>query len=93
MINAAEPRRVCVSADAIAQPGGIRCSTELKILAQDYKSIRNLQHSYCDVATLIRSCRQNEIADYGTVTLGAKLDVSDSPSVDSDSVRLLILMN
>lgn len=85
MINAAEPRRVCVSADAIAQPGGIRCSTELKILAQDYKSIRNLQHSYCDIATLIRTCCQNQIVDYATVTLGDKLDVSDSRTVDNDS--------
>lgn len=93
MINDAAPRRVCVSADAIAQPGKMRCSTGLKIPAQDYKSIRNVQRGYCDVATLIRKCCQNEIVDYATVTLGDKLLFRKSELLTMTLLVVLILMD
>lgn len=43
MINVVEARRVCVYAAAIAQVVEVRFLARLKILAQDYKSISNVQ--------------------------------------------------
>lgn len=65
----------------------------LKIPARDYKSIRNVQHGYCDVATLIRNCCQNEIVDYATVTLGDELLFRERELLTMTSLQILILMD